>query len=640
MKLSLVSWNGTNINSGAPYYAAIRPGQLASLSRNPVIVNRAGDYPSLTGVVKNASAIVINVWTAPGQDINTYRELLKSYFFGDEILHNLIAIDENDSDKQYYRSGFPVTMVEEGGAPNSWFITIATEYPYWRQVTATADSWDVTGTSDSFELTNAGNLPAQPVFTITPTTTKTEGYKYWRYVPIYSNVDKTYSAPMDITDGGLDVQTLIDAGKMQADGDDFRVWMDGSFADRWLYEMDSDSDAAKCWVNMSLGPRQEGVTSAAFDSDDTTITFTETAANLEFLRSLTSATNYTLYIDQEAVVFDADNIDTLNYQITGLTRGQKNTTATSHLLGAIVRYIEHDLYILYGDSDAAAPDVDSDLEPIISLASTNGAWSWTNYYNEISARPGAWKGEVRASRTRLSYVFTDSDNAFANPSNVLGLAERAAQDFTIPHENATLDWLFSHPAGITDVTYSGDKYRTGSWPGIVGLQKLQPNTVWFTVENEATPVVALAWESFGPRSESLSGTYEAIRFAIDGVLSSVINEMAGVQFHTVTTTFDSDNLPAITVGAEATINFFDFKITNTTTGEWIKVTTPCPVNSALVVDCENRIAYLADGRSVPVRLSTERADWLNLSAGVNGLLYEDDGTVAVTIVVSHRDKVL
>ena len=640
MKLSILSWNSTSINTGSPFKASIVSGQLANIRQNVVLVNREGDYPALSSVVKAGSTITIQVIIAGGQDINTNREILKGYFFGDNQRHDLIATDEADSSRQYYRRGFPVTFIEENRAPNSFYITIQTEYPYWTQVTATADSWDVTGSGDSDVIANAGNLPVRPVFTITPTTTKTAGYKYRRYVSVYNAMDKTCTAPMDITDGGLDVQALINAGKMQADGDDFRLWMNGAFADRWLYEMDSDSDPAKCWANIQLGARLEGTTGATFDSDDTSMVFSETRANLSFLQSLKGTTNTALLIDSEVVIFDADNINTLTYTISSLTRGANNTTAASHISGSIVRYIQNDLWILYGDSDATAPDVDDDFKPIFDLSSTNAAWTYTNYYDATANRPGAWKGEVRSSRTKLSYVYTADLNTFANPATRLGLAERASQDFTVPHESATLDWLFSHPAGITDVTYSGDKYSTGSWPGIVGLQKLQPNTVWFTVYNEPEPSVTLSWEAFGPRSQSLSGTYDSIRFAIDGVLSSAINEMAAVQFDTVTVSFDSDNLPVIAVGAEGLINFFDFTLTNQTTGEYIKVKTPCPVNTALTIDCELKQAYLADGRVVPVVLSSERSDWLNLRPGNNTLQFDDTGTVAVTIVVSHRDRVL
>src|SRR6185295_10030281 len=162
---------------------------------------------------------------------------------------------------------------------NSFLISIQTEYPYWKLVTTSVDSWDITATGDSDPVTNIGNIPVSPVFTITPTTTKTKGLKYRRFVPIYNVMDKSYVEPLDITNGGLNVQALIDANKMQADGDDFLVWKDGSFDNRWLYGMDSDSSPALCWNNYSLLPRHEGITLSTFDSDDTTLYFTETRTN-------------------------------------------------------------------------------------------------------------------------------------------------------------------------------------------------------------------------------------------------------------------------------------------------------------------------------------------------------------------------
>jgi phage-related protein len=118
----------------------------------------------------------------------------------------------------------------------------------------------------------------------------------------------------------------------------------------------------------------------------------------------------------------------------------------------------------------------------------------------------------------------------------------------------------------------------------------------------------------------------------------VIDEAALIEFDTVTLTFATANLPTIAVGAETAINFFDVKLTNNTTTEFIKFKTMCPVNTALVIDTDSRSAYLPDGRAVPVTLSTNRQDWLNLAPGANTLAWVDVGTVAVTVVVTHRDK--
>lgn len=641
MKLRLLTWNSQNINSGA-FSSYIQVGQLANINQGVVIANRPNDFPALNGIIKQPSVLIIGIVITPGNDINTYRETLKGYFFGDDLRHSIIAEDLNNSSIQYSRSGYPTRFVQEAAdKPNSFYVTIQTEYPYWQLVSPTSDSWDITASSDSDIVSNSGNLPVAPIFTITPTVTKTEGYKYWRYVSIYNTLNKVVNLPLDITNGGLDVQSLINAGKMQSDGDDFRVWGNGSFTDRWLYGMDSDSDPAKCWVNIYLDAKQEAQITAAIDSDDTTITFDINTSNLSFLEFLKTALNFTLLIDNEAVVFDPVNINTITYEITNLSRGQKNTTAASHSINSIVRYITNDLFILYGDSDATVPYVNDDNKPIFDLSSSNAAWRYTYYYDDTKKnRPGTWKPEVKLSRTKLSYYFTDNNNTFTSIADTLGLAERNSSDFTAGHETATLAWSFSHPSGITDISYSGEKYKTGSWPGIVGLQKLQENLVWITVVNETAPTVTEAWELFSNLSTSLSGTYSNIRFVIDGTLSSAFDEAAMVQFDSVEMSFDSDNLPVLSVGSEASINFFNFKLTNNTTGEYIKVTTPCPINTPLVVDCEQRKAYLSDGRQVPVLLSSNRESWLNLQPGNNTLIYEDDGTAGVTIVISHRDKIL
>lgn len=641
MKLSLLTWNAVNINDGNPFKAAIRPGQLSVVSKSPVVVNRSLDEPFLSTVVRNSSSLIIQVLVASGQNVNTNRELVKRYFFGDDNRHDIVAQDENDSNKQYYRTGIPISINQESEkAPNSFFITIATEHQYWQLVTPTSDSWDITASGDSDVIANGGNIPVPPILTITPTTTKTAGLKYRRYIPIYNNMDKSLNVPLEITNGGLDVQTLINAGKMQADGDDFRVWQDGVFADRWLYGVDSDSDPGKCWVNYDMPARHEAITSATFDSDDTTISFSQTRKSLSFLRSLKLLPNKTLLIDNEALVYSDSDIDFINYRIANVSRSQKDTAAVSHASSSTVRHIPHDTWILYGDSDLGAQDVDSDFEPIFDLSSTNNAWSYTYYFDLEVERPGSWKPEIEATKTHLSYTFTGNENTFANPSTKLGLAMINGGDFQVQNEAGILSWLFSHPCGVTQIAYTGEVYNTGSWPAIVGLQYRLPNTVWQTAVDETEPTVTLTWEAFGTHTVVLGGTYESIRHAIDGQLDSVLNEKAMVQFDTHSITFDSDNLPTIAVNAEASINFFDFILTNATTGEFIKVQSPCPINTSLIIDCANKKAYLEDGTPVRVTLSTDREAWFNLAVGNNSLNYVDVGTVAVNIVISHRDRIL
>jgi len=507
------------------------------------------------------------------------------------------------------------------------------------------DSWDITASGDSDAVTNSGNINVAPIFTFTPTTTKTKGYKYRRYIPTYNVLDKSYISPFDITNGGLDVQSLINANKMQADGDDFRVWQNGSFSDRWLYEMDSDSDPALCWINLSLSPKKEGTTLSTFDSDDITLVFTQTRNSLEFLRELKSVNNNTLLIDSEALVYTSSNVNLLNYQITNVSRGQKNTTAVSHSASTTVRHIEHDLWFLYGDSDATAPDADSDFQPIINLSSTNLLWNYTNFYDKDSERPGEWHQEIQATKTGLSYLYTDSDGGFVNPSVKLGLSMVGGTDFQVANESGVLDWLFYHPAGVTNVKYSGD-YRTvdsdDSWPATVGLQYLPPypSAQWTLIYSDSNfpPASSDSWVSFDSFDYAIPGSPESVRFVMDGQLNSVINAKAQWHADTVFVSLDSDNVPVVSVGAENAINFFEFVLTNGASGEYIKVVSPCALNTALTVDCVNKKAYLADETRVNVILSSNREAWLDLNPGVNNLNYVDVGTAAVTVTITHRDR--
>lgn len=647
MDLRLYSWNGITINSDSDEIKSIfPPGSKSNLSSDAVLVNRAGDFPFLSTTVLQNNPLIIEVYIKSASQINTYRETIKKYFnIIDRQRHDLVAIDRNDGDRQYYVTGFITGLRNHGQEQNNFDITFRTEYPYWRLVTPSVDSWDITATGQTTTISNIGNINVPPIITIIPTTTKTKGYKYRRYIPIYNTQDKTYISPLDITNGGLDVQTLIDAGKIQADGDDFRVWQDGAFADRWLYEMDSDSDPAKCWINFNLSHKKEATTSATFDTDDTTLYLVNNRDNKAFLQQMKVVFNKSFLLDSEMLGFADSDISILDFTVSNVTRGQKNSTIASHSASATLRHIEHDLWILYGDSDATAPDVDNDFKPIFDLLSTNQIWTFTNFWDNTAERPGEWQDEVISSKTGLSHLYTDSDASYVNPSVKLGMSMEGTADFQVANEAGTLDWLFYHPARITNVKYSGD-YRTvdsdNSWPATVGLQYLQPDGTWKLGYSDSNfpPHSSDSWIAFDSFDVSITIDTNTIRFVMDGQLNSVINAKAQWHADTVFNTYDSDDLPVISVGGENTINFFDFKLTNSTTGEYIKVTTPCPLNTALTIDCEKKLAYLADGTRVPITLSSNRQQWLDLQSGNNSLQYDDVGTVAVHVNVTHRDRTL
>ncbi len=638
-----VTWNSLNINDNNPFNTTIPTGQLVNLSASGVTIPRAATFPYLAGKVLGTHNIILRVMIAPTKDIPTNRELLKAYFnIQDDIKHNLVINDITDLIspgvyRQWYLSGL-VTQVREQSA-GLYFVTIQLDTPVWKLVTPGSTNWNVTASGQTQAITVLGNINVQPVFSITPTVAKTGGLSYRRWIPIYNPTNTKFTAPLEITGGGLDTATLVTAVKMQSDGDDLRVWLDGVEVDRWLSGM--NGAATKCWINFSLLPGQSATTSVSIAGAGaiTTISLTHTRANLAFLQAMANALNKVVIIGTEAFTFTGVNV--LTYQLTGVTRTAKGTSIAAHAAPATLHWIEHDLWIYYGDSTLSAPDTDDRFKPIHDLSSVNTSLSFTNFFDENNNRPFAWLGEVNSSKTGISHIFTGDLNTHVNPSTKLGLALINSSDATVrQQETGQLDWIFTHPSGITNVAYALKKYMgQATWPSIVGLQVLQAGVAWLTAQNEDAPTIPEAWQS-ASRTVALGGTYYTIRFSMDGSISQTAADIAAVQYDTLVLTISSANLPVISVNAEQSINFLNLNLTNNTTTEYLQVNAPVPVNTTLVVDCENKLAYLSTGERVSVLFSTFREPWLDLRTGSNTLQFDDTGTNAVTVVVSHRDMTM
>ncbi|MCI0551270.1 MAG: hypothetical protein L0287_09965 [Anaerolineae bacterium] len=640
MQLNLKTWNDININDGTVFQSWFPIGQLVNLSAAGITVPLASDFPFLSTSVLQDHNITLQVKIQPNQSIPTYREILKGIFnVTDRNRHNLVAEDVLDANRQWYLTGFPTRVVEN--KPGLYAVTIQLEMPVWRVVTALSDVWSITASGQTRSITNIGNVNVRPSYAIKPTVAKTGGWLYRRWLPVTNTMTRSFTGSYDVLDGNLDTATLISGGKMQSDGDDLRIWMNGVEVDRWLGRLNTTTTNA--WVNLSLSPKQEGTTSVNISNVGavTTISFSKTRANLAFLRAMKKAVNKVVVIDNEAFLFT--DADLVAYQLTGCSRQAKNTSAATHTAPKTCKWIEHDIWVLYGNSAATAPDVDDTLKPIFNLSTSwNDYLIFANFVDDEGSRFGEWAGGVRASRSQLSYVFTANQNTFVNPSTELGMALIGYIDHSIPKgETGTVAWVFSHPCGITDIKYSGKKYRTGTWPAVAGLQKLEPNAAWFTVQNQAAPITPIAWEAFGPHTVSLGATYDQIRFALDGSINSIAGETAMMQFDTVEIQLKFDNVPVLVfMGAEQGITYLDFKLTNNTSGEYLLATTPITVNDTLTIDTNAKTSTLGDSSRVPVIISTDRETWLDLRSGSNQLQYDDTGTNAVTLTTTHRDRTM
>lgn len=451
---------------------------------------------------------------------------------------------------------------------------------------------------------------------------------------------------------------VIAISRMAADGRDVRVINDRSGQEeyRWFGGGGINSTTTLVWVNSVLYPeptlQQSGTVSGAISNVGAvaTITLKTTTANKSFLQSLNADEYKFVIIDMgggtvETFKFTAVNVAA--YQITGVTRAQKNTTNQSHADGATIQHPWIGYNLMYGNSTLGTPTTDDTFKPMIDLAnSTNTSHVYTDYgeYRNPN-RLCQWVPQILVNSGRLSELYSANHYTFATlVYSEMGMAGNVYLVGTTPRSPTfSLAWSIFHPAGITTVTLSGEKYRfSTTWPAKASLQRSNDGVSWVTAFNEATPVVVQTWEALTTLNgaKALGATYLNVRILLDGTINALASNYAAMEVDAVTLTLDSANTPLILFSAVETANHDDFVLTNTTTGHTITVSQQIPVNTSVTIDTDNLEAYTAEGVPVKIALDDEsRAEWMPFSPGVtNTLQYDETGANAVTVATTWADR--
>jgi hypothetical protein len=528
--------------------------------------------------------------------------------------------------------------------------------PVWRSVTPIVESWTVTSSGSTHVVNNPGPQDAYPIIRIKPQAVKGGGYNYSRFVTTYNQTDNAGFTMVNVVRNGsthtLDHAALVTAGKALASGNDFRV-MDGS---KQLYRYAGgggwNSTTLKVFTYLYYSPRCELTLANDINIGDTVteIEFEQTALNYSALQRLKTFKSKLLLIDDEVFTFGAASEAT--WKATDALRAQRFSAAGGHSAGATVRWLEHDLNIIYGNASATAPSVPTGYQPMFDLA-TSTDWShvYSNYYDPAYPnRPGAWRGVVESSKWNAyggdTNVYTANHNTDSSGvASEMGLRIASFNYLSKwQTEQAVLYWQLNNSFGsISAITFSAERYKLATATvGVAGLQEYYQN-VWRILSAIVAPTANNVWQSIGPTTVSLTAPSTAVRFYLNGTVNGIASNLLAMEYDSVTVAHNSNYVPMISMGAENSEYNLNMYVTNSTTVETLHAERTMKLVEELEINCDEKSVFYeanTDAYDAMRWDSDVRRVWMHLQNGDNTVRVVETGLTDVDIEVEFERRMI
>jgi len=637
--LVIETWGGHNINDDVNYEAGFSPATLWGLPASHVrSIGRTGGWPVFGALERGEVPITFFISIVDLDAVRTLRNQLLGWFDPeDETPQQLIITDDGTDNPRYVMAvcnSIRPVVIGTVASESLFRVEVVVDGDVrWRSTAEVAPAaWNITASGDTNVFANAGNNDVYPVYKIKPTANKAAGYLYRCWVPIkwLSTNDGPAYPVMAI----MDTATPVAAAKMQADGDDLRVLIDGTEVDRWLNDMNDATTDIWFSPNFTRAPALVLKTTIAGAGDIASIEFTD-EVEVALLPD-----NGIILIDTEAFVYTAR--DLVGGAVTGVTREAKGTTIAGHAAGLTCYWIQHDVYIVYGNAAATAPVRDDFTEPQFTLAgSTNALWYYTTFREMPTmhadmgkVRPGAWSYQGIFSITGDCGVYGGTLRTWDTNTTVIGAWKEAAYNGGSCFANS---WQLSNPCGIINLLWAGGQMRAEDITEFLAYLKYWPRgaSFWLDQAQIAAPAAANNWENW---SQAYAGADWTAAETIAMVLY-VFN--ADVEVGTVTARLYAAEVPVVTVNAEQGNYELSAVLENTTTGEAININFVLDVDSELEIDTYDKITTWLEDDSrqfQAVTLDSNRKAWLRLQPGNNTLQFTDVGTDTLTITVTFRTR--
>lgn len=649
------SFGGTLLQSTDYETSIPRQSALAQLEANLVYVKRAGASPLYSG--KDFQPVVLNLEVKMLHDFMTTLESLNQLFdIYDETPREFVIQDTEDSNKQYYVYATPKQVL--GGHDGQMAVVVlGFDDPVWQSSTQNSQTWNITASGDSTSVTNSGNTKAYPIFEIAVTGYPATGWVYNNFVEYTPSASSSGWAnrPLELlgdTNGiGLNTAALVTANKAQASGNDFRVLVDGIEVDHWFGGSGFNTTDTRCWIN--INQPTSGVLKLK-----TAIAATDTSTSVEFIYTSAYKKTFTAMptrgrfkINSEEFTYRSKTINNTRLRANGVTRSVRNTSAAAHASSDTVTWIPYDINLIYGSSDAPAPDVDDTYKPVLNLTTSyNGSLIYAAFKDFDSLRSGIWSPQIASvsnARRSVTKLYTGvNDGGDTNPADVAGMMIGAFQAGGVwKPETSTLYWQLYVPDGISTIAFSYERYQyNASTPATIGVQTSTDGVSW-TNGKTYTTVASTDYQSWVTGSAATSDVTvttgaKYARATMAGTVTAVANNK--VYFGLTGATINTSNPPTLSRRGEQSNYQFNATLTNTTTGESMKVDYSLKIGDTLTIDTDpNFPTATLNDQIVNGIISTDtiRADWLSLTPGANTLTFTSDYAVGtVTITVKWRDR--
>lgn len=634
--LIVVSWDGNNINDTTNYESGFVPAHEWGLPAvKAQLVKRDGAWPKLGAINRPGRKLNLIVRITGANKRSLRDQLLRWFDPEDGTAKQLVVEDEDGTNDRYVEAICEsCTPVMVGGLAHrdSFLVQLAVDGDVrWRDSTESSDTWNITASGQTNVIDNTGSDDAYPILEITPTSSRTGALDYHQFIPIVwlSANRPAWGEGYPVRLGPMDTRPAS-SNVEQTDGDDIWVYVDGVAVDRWLVDVNTAN--TYIWINLTFAPAVSATLGEAIAASGSIDSIAVGEDVYEFPES------GLVFIDDE--VFAYTGRDLAEEKLTGITRAAKGSSMAAHTTSDTVYWLQHEVYIAYGNATIDGPDVDDDYQPSFSTAaadSSNTQWLYNNFGGAPGKQAGRWglTGAVTGSGKGGLYTATQHDYAYATFS-VMGtwISEL--------HGDAYAWWLYN-PCGIVNADWASGSRRIQSADGgslsnfVASLRHWPRDGKWWqTLADISAPSSLDAWEAW---SEAAGAAFDTS----DYILMGLWFHPSEVEVSTVTVTLDSTETPVVDMTACAEQGNYQLQATLSSDvhDDTLEINFDMELNETLTIDTyEETVIYEKDGSSQfqAITLNSVRDRWFKMTPGNNTWTFTNVNTGNVTIVTKWRDR--